>query len=144
MFVPKFITVHSLAEAAKAINAPHEDFPLRVPETYDMLKCHRTCNQIDLKAALKIHSYVMQELPSRGLTRRVNVIVGGDIPPSWMLVEEKIKELFPVMAGSFQELSDWYQRFQTLHPFEDGNGRVGGIVVAVLAKEEGSYWAPCQ
>jgi fido (protein-threonine AMPylation protein) len=27
----------------------------------------------------------------------------------------------------------WYQQFETIHPFIDGNGRVGGVVIAVLS-----------
>ena len=44
-------------------------------------------------------------------------------------------------------LLDWYSDFETIHPFQDGNGRVGGVVVAVysnLWSTEGKYLAPCQ
>ena len=44
-------------------------------------------------------------------------------------------------------LKDWYHDFETIHPFQDGNGRVGGVTVAVLARKfrpEKGWLAPGQ
>lgn len=48
-------------------------------------------------------------------------------------------EISPLMSNLMpvkktDDLVEWYTKFQTIHPFTDGNGRVGGIIVAVLHK----------
>ena len=62
--------------------------------------------------------------------RKVNVQVGGRVCPAWRDVPLLIKQLW----GDLEDLCplEFYLRFELIHPFEDGNGRVGKILLCWL------------
>jgi len=72
--------------------------------------------------------------------RTTNVKVGDWIPPHPMFLEELKSMCFPLnleefkLDGNMKDfLTNWYKIFETIHFFEDLNGRLGGIVVAILS-----------
>ena len=154
-FIPKFQTETDIAVVADMINLPHEDYPRRVSSTESMIRIlikqiesrdrPNSFHAFDIKT---IHGVIMSDLPSkyRGTWRTVNVMVGPHSPPPPYLIESEITEsgIFPVNIKS--DLVEWYRKFQVIHPFYDGNGRVGGIVVAVLSyfQNDGKMLAPLQ
>jgi hypothetical protein len=99
-----------------------------------------------------------ESLPGRYINlglRRIEVQVGHWKPPHPMFLQDLIEKVFPVTLSSTIgipqvscpgiacTLQFWYQLFQTIHPFEDLNGRVGGIIVAALSHQQGGqYLAP--
>ena len=71
--------------------------------------------------------------------RDVNVRVGDHIAPSsadmpglmlQLMERYRVKHWSEYSLGILQK---WYSDFETIHPFQDGNGRVGGAVVAVYS-----------
>lgn len=158
-FEPRFVEAATIHEAADLINRPHEDYPQRVKATEDTIS---TClnvgytgfilglmRQSDPDELKLIHSRVFGDTPHGGRFREVDVRVGYHLPPSHTKVEKLMDELHrhylvqPISTK--EELIDYYIDLETCHPFVDGNGRVGGIVVAVLSKELlGYYLAPLQ
>lgn len=150
---PKFVVVGSSQECADMINQPHEDYPLRVQVTKELIMGSesRPFYWSDAKA---IHSYLFRdELNINGIRvgeyRLGEVKVGKYHPPPSIYLDELIKLCFPVdkfEIETTQGLRDWYSLFQSIHPFEDGNGRVGGIIVAILSNYvyKDRYMAPLQ
>ena len=91
--------------------------------------------------------------------RNVNVKVGNWVPPSPMFLTDLVQSIFPIQFSNNCELmmdnygltaqilmrnepiynmellQQWYKIFQTIHPLNDLNGRVGGIIIAVLGKK---------
>lgn len=147
-FNPKFSKVTSIAECADLINRPHEDYPKRVQRTQELIEYYTNGggHQIMEFDAMQMHSFVMWDLPSRGKYRSSDVTVGKWSPPSPMKLKELILKhhIFPISSASDGYLVEWYKRFQSLHPFEDGNGRVGGIIVAILSWNGKTLLAPHQ
>lgn len=132
---PEFIWVDSVEECADLINRPHEDYPHGVQGTIDMIRHFAGSLMIRWSDAQNIQKYVYESKNdgthlNLGM-RQVPVKVGGWVPPSPLFLPDLIDNIFPVFHH--QNLMDWYKIFQTIHPFEDLNGRVGGIILAALS-----------
>jgi hypothetical protein len=76
--------------------------------------------------------------------RQVSVKVGRWTPPGPIFLEELKSMNFPISVEIVKSLcdsdedvrlylTDWYKIFQTIHMFEDFNGRLGGIVINILS-----------
>jgi len=159
-FNPRFDWVDSIEEVADRINLPHEDYPSRVKATRRELSTflnlkNAHCFEVTLENLLEIHNSLFADTDHAGKFRSINVQVGLHVAPDWKWVPTMITELHHMhsrwrkdMAIPFEDiLLDWYSDFETIHPFQDGNGRVGGVVVAAysnLWSPEGRYLAPCQ
>ena len=139
-----FKWVDSIAEAADMINLPHKASPMRIPATH--LAIEQEEFSIDCKDLLKTHKKVFGDTLHGGNFRKVNVRVGSHVAPEYSQVPALMKELYdvhnpllyftgtryPAQTRPYYEeiLIDWYTDFKIIHPFQDGNGIVGGIVVA--------------
>ena len=159
-FNPRFKWVDSIDEVADRINIPHEDYPSRVKFTLDEISKFRQlknvdCFEITTKNLLEIHNHIFADTDHAGKFRTVDVRVGLHVAPTWKTVPTMITELHHLHSKWRNEMEiptddillDWYSDFETIHPFQYGNGRVGGVVVAVysnLWNPNGKYLAPCQ
>ena len=136
MWPPNFKTVQDLQEAADIINRPHEDYPMRVSKTNQLILAVSSLESvIDSLLVKQIHSVVMWDLPDRGAWRKWNVRVGYHIPPDHLEIPRLMEMLLPQTPSTREELERFYIDFETIHPFSDGNGRVGGIVIASFHKQ---------
>lgn len=80
-----------------------------------------------------------------GYWRRHSVKVGNHIPPDGIHLEYLMGVWFS--QANKMTATALYRTFQTIHPFADGNGRVGGILLAVksyLDSDGKLMLAPCQ
>lgn len=162
-FMPKFSWTDDIPMLADRINLPHDDYPLRVEKTIGLIKHYMELgapsfhfDEQDLKS---MHSELFdgegfnERHILRGGYRENNVELKDTrtgktlyTPPSPFHIPHLMKSIMPVtilhdkgddffIADSDIKMIDWYILFQTIHPFQDGNGRVGGIAIAVM-----SYW----
>ena len=88
-----------------------------------------------LTSVLWIHSRIMFVLNRRiaGKWRECNVRVGNHIPTHWHNVPGQMSawvwnETFAHEKG-WEEIKKAHVRFETIHPFEDGNGRTGRMLM---------------
>lgn len=146
---PSFVWGRDLTTVADLINRPHEDYPARTNRTYRAIQWalgdpRVRCGVIDQLGIKDIHATIFNDTPHAGLWRTVQVIVGPHRPPPAAEVPRLMRELCdgrPITT--LGELAAWFVDFETIHPFEDGNGRVGGVVVAALSRlldKEDSGW----
>ncbi len=139
---PEFERLDDLESCADMINIPHEDYPHRTPATADMIEHFKENKEITESEMLSIHSHIMSEADFRGRYRDLEVRIGRHIPPKHYLVPDLTRGLFPVKKMSDKDLINWYIDFETVHPFQDGNGRVGGVIVACVSYDGGSFLTP--
>ena len=167
-WIPEFKWVSTVEEAADTINRPYEDYPNRVFDTQEAIeygleiegKFEVSISELNL---CSIHHWVFHNTLHAGNYRNFNVRVGDHICPHPSVLEGLMSDLvlihtpfiqdietssrFNKILGAKEVLTDWYSDFETIHPFEDGNGRVGGIIVALFSHKwfpENGYLVPCQ
>lgn len=84
-------------------------------------------------------------LPNRYIPmgyRQHSVKLPNFVPPMPMYVPTLLENIIPVKIENgkmsnkigITDLTEFYKVFQTIHPFDDLNGRVGGIVMNIISK----------
>lgn len=115
-------TVKELAEVQGAIKA------------YEKLDSYRYFELDDL---LQAHKILMDEiLITAGSFRSVNVKVGEHIAPQSNMVNELMINLFSWLKNSDEHMllksCIFHYEFEFIHPFSDGNGRIGRLWQSVM------------
>lgn len=142
-----------IIKVAFDINAPHEDNHLRTPMTEHLiaqLTGFENEFTVDKFTVQYLHNKLFSgDLSSPGVNpgywRTHNVKVGNHIPPESIHVDYLMGHW--LSQANKMTPTAMYKIFQCIHPFSDGNGRVGGILLAVksyLDSDGKTMLAPCQ
>ncbi|MBU3942509.1 Fic family protein [Patescibacteria group bacterium] len=100
--------------------------------------------KINEEFILKLHSILMNSIrDDAGLFRRYAVrIVGSNVPTAnYLRISQLMKEL--IKDINFKEkdiiarVSNIHSRFEKIHPFSDGNGRIGRLIMVAMLLKNG-------
>ena len=92
-------------------------------------------DKLTISNVLKTHKILMLNQPiagfQRGYFRRVGVRIGRRYGASWEKVPDLMKEwvMFANLDKKWKEIKASHVRFENIHPFVDGNGRLGRILM---------------
>ncbi len=91
-------------------------------------------NELDglsLEVIKAVHYLLLYELcpDIAGKFRNCEVTVGNHEPPRHYAVQYKLKALLDFIPKTEEDIKRWHVDFENIHPFEDGNGRVGRILM---------------
>jgi Fic family protein len=89
--------------------------------------------EMSISYVLKIHNKLMKNLNPRiaGNIRKVNVGVGNRICLTPEKINYELGKLCKIKPKTEEEIKEWHIKFEEIHPFEDGNGRVGRIIMNI-------------
>ena len=109
----------------------------------ELAKQDKDLSEFDIKS---IHNLVLADRPEdRGTFRRVNVRIAGALtnPVQPYLIEPKIEELlnnYKVWSKTMhivERVANFHLQFESIHPFIDGNGRTGRLIMNLQLIKEG-------
>lgn len=98
---------------------------------------------LDEELILKLHGILMNAIrPDAGNYRYHGVrIMGTDVPTTNYLkvpelMKELVKDINKKSEDIFNKIADIHSRFEKIHPFSDGNGRIGRLLMHAMSLSE--------
>lgn len=156
-FQPEFVFTDWESDAVDSILAPHEDYHLDLdPICRQILRSYR----FDYQDSVEIHVNDAFTIQKRLLSykqsvydrskhgplsnlyidlgyRNGAVTVNGNETPHHMFMEDLCKGIFPIVinrkSNNNLDIFEWFKHFQTIHPLNDLNGRVGGLILNIMS-----------
>ena len=106
-----------------------------------LAKNERTLTEFDIK---QIHSLVLADKPEhKGVYRNVSVFISGSnaVLCEPLLIPERMRDLLYNYQASerptLAKIAEFHVFFEQIHPFRDGNGRTGRLLLNLLLLRDG-------
>jgi len=134
------VTLDETEDLVKRKISPHKSL-IDVQETLNHVQVFfKVLNEknLSLKIILKWHKDLFQETKSdiAGKIRDYLVRVGSYLAPDWQDLDKLIREFFfwynknKKVMNPVELAARAHYKFEKIHPFGDGNGRVGRLIIA--------------
>ncbi len=129
-----------------------------VPKDKDLREVYETRNtrtanellfkkkiKIDVKSIVKLHSILIKDTGvNEGFKKLPNFLMMRDVKTT---VPEKVEDEMQSLIEEYKKIkgkqhpllaaADFHAKFERIHPFEDGNGRVGRVLMNAILLENG-------
>lgn len=100
-------------------------------------------NNLTEQLILRLHGILMNGIKEdAGAFRNHGVrIVGSNVPTANFikipkLIEELIKKINHISSDNVKHISEMHSEFEKIHPFSDGNGRIGRLIINFMLLKE--------
>lgn len=100
-------------------------------DAWDAWKFLFQFDELTLSRILECHRLLMKNLNNRiaGKIRNVDVYVGGMVKLNPLKIIEELNDLTLIYPMTEEQIKQWHVNFEDIHPFEDGNGRTGRLLL---------------
>ena len=87
--------------------------------------------KVTIKTIMATHALLMAHLNPRiaGQVRDVAVYIGGREGSESSQIVPLLNSLEQINPKNEEEIKKWHVQFEEIHPFEDGNGRTGRLLM---------------
>jgi Fic family protein len=112
-----------------------------------LLELIKRNKKIDEQLIRNIHGIVVQniekEYAGRFRSGQVRILGANFIPPNYLKIPNLINDLIIWLNGEGKKLylldktAIFHHRFETIHPFYDGNGRTGRLLMNLILMQKG-------
>lgn len=95
--------------------------------------------EIELSLILEAHRILMKRLNKQiaGKIRKCDVRIGNSLAIPYEEIRSRLNRLLQFTPASEAEIVEWHIQFEYIHPFEDGNGRIGRILYNIQRTKSG-------
>lgn len=113
---------------SNAIEGVHDE--KAIDETMDAWNHLKEFDELTHEVVKRAHGYILsnRQPDIAGEYRNAQVYVGESIPPPPAIVESEMEKLLEWSPETPLEALEWHIAFEHIHPFADGNGRVGRLI----------------
>lgn len=122
------IDVVEYLRESNAIEGVHDEDALDA--ALEAWKYLQRIDVLTLDTIKTVHAILLGERQPNiaGEYRNVRVYIGTDTPPAPGQFETLLSELIETRPTNAVEALQWHVQFEKIHPFRDGNGRVGRLI----------------
>lgn len=128
---------------SNAIEDVHEESA--VDESMEAWNYIKEVDELSHEVIQRAHEHIMRNRQPdiAGEYRNIQVYVGDSMPPPPAAVEYEMERLLNWSPENSLEALEWHIAFEHIHPFADGNGRVGRLIYlwhCTNLKAEPIFW----
>ena len=138
-FLDKFLEESNAIEGVHARSAKDD-----AHKAWTYLATIEVLTETDIKEA---HNILLQNRQPQiaGEYRTQQVYIGNEKPPDPTAVPDLMAELLKITPTSAEEALEWHILFEQIHPFTDGNGRIGRMLYlyhCLCVEAQPRLWTP--